>query len=147
MTTLQNDILSTYNSLVEFSKTTVDTNFPMPIEVSYDPTTRLLLCKQRGISVYLHYPVYYCLGLEKLKKPTYLLPKDYDYLMYTLQSLISSGELIKDRTSLGPEEFGFNVYATNLKELWKGPGLIGRVRFVSGTSWFFKYRTRKKYKL
>lgn len=147
MTTLQTDILSTYNSLVDFSKTTVDTNFPMPIEVSFDTESRALIFKQRGISVYLHYPIYYSLGLDSLLKPTYLLPEDYDYLMYTLQTLISSGELIKDRVCISPENYGFDIYSINLAELHKGPSLIGKARFVSGTSWFFKYWTRKKYKL
>lgn len=147
MTTLQNDILEIYNSLVEFSDNTVKSNFPVPITVRYERESRLLIMEQKGKSVYLNLPIYYCLALENLKKPTYLLPEDYDYLMSTLQLLIASGELIKDRTCVSPENYGFDVYAVNINEMYKGPGLIGQVRFISGTSWFFKYRTRKKYKL
>lgn len=147
MTTLQNDILEIYNSLVDFSDNTVKTNFPIPIVVRYEKDTRLLVFEQKGRVVYLNLPVYYCLALEDLEKPTYLLPEDYDYLMSTLQSLIASGELIKSRTCLSPENYGFNIYATNINELYKGPDIIGQVKFISGTSWFFKFRTRKKYKL
>ena len=137
MTTLQNDILEIYNSLVEFSDN----------KVRYEKETRLLIFEQKGKTVYLGLPVYYCLALEDLEKPTYLLPEDYDYLMSTLQSLIASGELIKPRTCLGPENYGFNVYSTNINEMYKGPDVIGQVKFISGTSWLFKFRTRKKYKL
>ena len=31
--------------------------------------------------------------------------------------------------------------------MYKGPDVIGQVKFISGTSWLFKFRTRKKYKL
>lgn len=147
MTTLQNDILEIYNSLVEFSDNTLKTNFPVPIKVQYDLNSRLLVFEQKGKSVYLNLPVYYCLALTKLKKPTYLLPEDYDYLMYTLQTLINSGELLKDRTCVSPENFGFNVFSVNIKELYKGPDIIGSVKFVSGTSWFFKLKVKLKYKI
>lgn len=48
MTTLQNDILEIYNSLVEFSDNTVKTNFPIPIKVRYEKETRLLIFEQKG---------------------------------------------------------------------------------------------------
>ena len=147
MTTLQNDLLEIYNSLVLFSDDTVRTDFPTPIKVWYEKESRLLVFEQKGKSARLVYPVYYCLGLESLEKPTYLLPKDYDYLMYSLQKLINSGELIKDRTCLSPENYGFDIYSTDIRELWKGPELKGRIRFVSGTSWFFKWLTRRKYEV
>lgn len=150
MTTLQNDILEMYNALVDFSDNTVKSNFPIPIKVSYDKDSRLLLFEQKGKQVYLNLPVYYCLGLDTLiGKPTYLLPEDYDYLMSTLQGLISSGELIKDRTCVSPENYGFDIYAVNLnpREMYKGPELIGQVRFISGISWFFRFRIRRKYKI
>lgn len=147
MTTLQNDILEIYNSLVVFSDNTVKSSFPTPIKVWYEADSRLLVLEQKGNSVRIGLPVYYCLALEDLKKPTYLLPEDYDYLMSNLLSLLNSGELIKDRTVLSPENYGFDVYATNIRELWKGPDIIGRVRFVSGTSWLFKFIVKRKYKL
>ena len=147
MTTLQNDLLEIYNSLIMFSDDTVKTNFPSPIKVWYEKDSRLLVFEQNGKSARLIHPIYYCLNLEKLEKPTYLLPEDYDYLMYTLQGLINSGELIKDRTCLGPADFGFDIYSVNLLELWKGPILRGSISFVSGNSWFFKWLTKRKYGL
>lgn len=147
MTQIQNDLLEIYNNLVVFSDTTVGSNMPLPIVVWYEADSRLLAFEQKGKSVRITLPTYYCLGLESIVKPTYLIPSDYDYLMSTLQALIGSGELLKPRVCISPENYGFDVYNVNIKELWKGPGIIGQVRFVSGTSWFFKYRVRKKYKL
>ena len=67
--------------------------------------------------------------------------------MSNLLSLLNSGELIKDRTALSPENYGFDIYAVNMRELQKGPDVIGRVRFISGTSWLFKFIVKRKYKL
>lgn len=148
MTTLQNDLLEIYNSLVEFSDTTVKVGVPsVPIKVYYEKENRLLVFEQKGKSVRLGLPLYYSLAFEDLEKPTYLLPEDYDYLMSNLQNLIMSGELLKNRTCVSPENYGFDVYAVNIRELYKGPEIIGSVRFVSGTSWFFKWKTKRKYKL
>lgn len=141
---LQEDLIETYNSMVPFSKN--QSELAVPIKVWYEKESRLLVMEQAGLSVRLRFPVYYCLGLEDLYKPTYLLPEDYDYLMTTLQGLIGSGELIKDRTVLSPEDYGFDIYTTNEAELWKGPVIIGSVRFISGISWWFKYKTKKKYR-
>lgn len=146
MTTLQDDLLEIYNSLVGFSKKTLEGPFPLPIKVSYEGQSHILAFEQMGTSSFLITPTYYCLGLEELKKPTYLLPHDYDYLMSTLQFLIGSGELIKPRTILSPENYGFDIYATDPKILSKGPSVLGQIRFVSGTSWLFRYLTKRKYK-
>ena len=56
-----------------------------------------------------------------LKKPTYLLPEDYDYLMSSMQSLIAGGKLIEDRTVLSPENYGFDIYSVDLDNMidWK----------------------------
>ena len=67
--------------------------------------------------------------------------------MYNLSSLISSGRLLDDRICLSPENYGFDVYGVNLKEFWKGPEILGTVRFVSGNSWLFRFITKRKYKL
>jgi hypothetical protein len=147
MTTLQNDLLEIYNSLVAFSDSTVKSSFAIPITVHYEKESHLLVFEQKGISVRLGLPVYYCLGLEDMEKPTYLLPEDYDFLMYNLMTLIQSGELIKERTLVSPENYGFDVYSVNLREFWKGPDVIGKVRFISGNSWLFKFLVRRKYKL
>ena len=147
MTTLQNDLLEIYNSLVVFSDNTVKSNFPVPINVTYERDSRLLVFEQLGISVRLGLPVYYCLALDELEKPTYLLPEDYDALMSNLSSAINSGELLKERTILSPENYGFDIYATNIREMWKGPNIISRIRFISGTSWLFKFIVKRKYKL
>ena len=148
MTQLQDDLLEVYNSLVDFSDTTVKTNFPIPIKVWYEIDGRLLVFEQKGKSVRISLPVYYCLALDSLvNQPTYLLPEDYDYLMSTLQGLIGSGELIKPRVCISPENYGFDVYCLDLKNFNKGPELLGQIRFVSGTGWLFKYLTKRKFKL
>lgn len=147
MTTLQNDILEIYNTLVMFNKETVESKFPTPILVHFEPESRSLVLEQKGVSVRMTLPMYYSLALEELKKPTYLLPTDYDYLMSTLQGLIGSGVLIKDRVCISPENYGFDVYCLDLKNFNKGPELLGQIRFVSGTGWLFKYLTKRKFKL
>lgn len=147
MTTLQNDILEIYNSLVIFSKDVMESPKPMPIIVKYDIKSAGLIFEHKGKSVRLVLPNYYSLALDELEKPTYLLPKDYDYLMSTLQGLIGSGVLIKDRVCLSPENFGFDIYNVDLNNFSKGPDLLGQIRFVSGTGWFFKFMTKRKYEL
>lgn len=148
MTTLQNDLLEIYNSLVIFSDSTIKSGvFANPIKVFYEKDNRLLVFEQKGKSARLGIPTYYSLALENIQKPTYLLPEDYDYLMATLQSLIMSGDLLRERTCLSPENYGFDLYAVNLKEPTKGPDIIGKVRFVSGNSWLFKWKTKLKYNL
>lgn len=148
MTTLQNDLLEIYNSLLIFNKDTIVTQQPVPIKVSYEEKYGMLLFEQRGNSVRLQLPIYYCLAFETLaNNPTYLLPKDYDELMASLSELLASGVLIEDRTCISPENYGFDVYSVNMKEFWKGTSRIGRIRFISGTSWLFKLITRRRYKL
>lgn len=146
MTKLQEDLLSIYNTLVMFNETLTMYN-PKPIKVWYEPDSKLLVFEQKNKSARLYAPIYYTLGLEDLVKPTYLLPNDYDALMYNLQSVINSGILLKDRTILSPENFGFDIYATEPKELHKGPEVVGKMRFISGTSWLFKKYVEFKYKL
>lgn len=148
MTTLQNDLLEIYNTLVMFNKETVESKFPTPIKVWYDSSSRALVLEQKGVSVRMALPMYYSLALEDLeKKPTYLLPQDYDYLMSTLQGLIGSGVLINERVCVSPENYGFDVYLIDLKNFNKGPELLGQIRFISGTGWLFKLLTKRKYKL
>jgi hypothetical protein len=147
MTTLQNDILEIYNSLVVFNKETLESAAPTPIRVSFEKESLSLFFEQKGVSVRMALPIYYSLALDDLKEPTYLLPKDYDYLMSTLQSLIASGVLIKDRVCVSPENYGFDIYHIDLKNFIKGPDLLGQVRFVSGTGWLFRVLTKRKYKL
>ena len=147
MTTLQNDILEIYNSLVVFNKDTIEAAVPIPIQVRFEKESSSLLFEQKGLSVRLALPLYYSLALDDLDKPTYLLPKDYDYLMSTLQNLIASSVLIKDRVCISPENYGFDIYCIDLKNFSKGPDLLGQVRFVSGTGWLFRVLTKRKYKL
>ena len=146
MVTLQEDILGLYNELTVFSKKTLDPKLPCPITVKFEEENNHVLFEQNGTSVRLSLPLYYCLGLEDLKKPTYLLPEDYDYLMSSMQSLIAGGKLIEDRTVLSPENYGFDIYSVDLRRFNKGPEIIGRIRFVSGTSMFFKLWTKFKYR-
>ena len=148
MTTLQDDIMEIYNNLLIFNEDTIVSKFPIPITVSFEKASNSILFEQRGKSCRLGLPLYYCLGLDDIaENKTYLLPQDYDYLMSTLSDLVASGELLKERTCLSPENYGFDVYSVNLKEFWKGPSIIGSVRFISGTSWLFKFITRRKYRL
>lgn len=146
MTTLQTDLLDLYNALVPFSAKTLDPKLPCPIKVQFIKNDNQVIFEQGGLSIRLVLPLYYCLGLDSFKKSTYLLPNDYDYLMSTLQSLISSGKLIEDRTCLSPENYGFDIYGVNLKEFNKGPGILGKIRIVSGTSWIFKKYVKFKYR-
>lgn len=145
----QDDILEIYNNLTVFSKTTVQTDDPSPIVVRFDEEGigSPLVFEQRGITVRLRPPIYYCLGLETIKKPTYLLPDDYDYLMSQLQKIIYDDRILDDKTCLSPENYGFDIYAINVKEFKKGPEVVGNIRFISGNSWLFKLKTKWKYKL
>lgn len=145
MSTLQDDLLEIYNSLVGFSNDTLTTRFPKPIKVWFEKESRLLVFEQNNRSVRLGLPCYYFLDLGSLEKPSYLLPNDYDYLMSNLQDMIASGVLTKNRTLVSPENRGFDVYSADVRQLWKGPEIVGRCRFVSGTSWLFKWWTRRKY--
>lgn len=147
MTTLQNDLLEIYNTLVVFNNDTIKSQFPVPIKVWFEPESRLLVFKQKGNTARLWLPNYYCLGLNEIdeKHYTYLLPKDYDSLMYNLQSAINSGECIKERTCLSPEMFGFDIYATDIKDMSKGTKIISEVRFISGKGILFNWWVRYKY--
>jgi hypothetical protein len=146
---VQEDLLEIYNNLTEFSKTTVQADNPVPIRVRFekDSIGSPLVFEQKGITVRLRIPIYYCLGLEDLEKPTYLLPKDYDELMHNLQKVIYDSRILEDRTSLSPENYGFDIYSIDTKEFNKGPEVIGSIRFISGNSWIFKLITKWKYKL
>lgn len=147
MTTLQNDLIEIYNSLVLFSNDIIELPNPSPIKVYYEKESRLLVMELKGKSVRLWTPVYYCLGLEDLGKPTYLLPEDYDFLMSELKRIIDSGLLLQERTSLSPENYGFNIYAVNRTELWKGPEIKAGIFFISGHGWLFRWLVKRKYKL
>ena len=144
---LQNDFLEIYNSLVMFSDDTVKSNLPSPIKVHYEKDSRLLVFEQKGKSARLYLPIYYCLDLDSIQKPTYLLPEDYDYLMSTLQDLITSGILLQSRTLCSPENCGMDIYSTRLENLNDGLDLIGVIRFISGNSWFFKWKVKRKYRI
>lgn len=147
MTTLQNDILEIYNSLVIFSKDVLNELSPKPIKVWFEKESGLLVLEAGGKSVRLIHPIYYCLDLDSITKPTFLLPEDYDFLMSNLQNLINSGELIKERTCLSPENLGFDIYAIDIRDFQKGLDIKGRVRFISRNSWWFRFKTKLKYKL
>lgn len=150
MITLQDDLIELYNSLTEFSKTTVQVPDPMPIKVSFDPKgiSSPLVMEQGSTVVRLRVPIYYCLALEELENnPEYLLPGDYDVLMSTLTELINSSRLLEDHTCISPENFGFDIYAIDYREYSKGPNILGRIRFISGSGWFYRLRVKMRYKL
>lgn len=147
MTTLQSDLIEIYNSLVLFSNDIIKVPNPTPIKVSYEKESKLLVMEHKGRSVRLWTPIYYCLGLEDLEKPTYLLPEGYDFLMSELKRSIDSGILLQERTILSPENYGFNIYATTGTELWKGPEIKYEISFISGKGWLFRWLVKRKYKL
>lgn len=146
MTTIQNDLLDIYNNLVIFSKATLQEEIQRPIVVRFDKEFNSVVFEQQGNSVRLSLPIYYSLGLDSIKE-TYLLPKDYDSLMSNLSRLVASGKLLEDRVCLSPENYGFDIYYVDMKQFWKGPEIIGRIRFISGNSWLFKFITKIKYEI
>lgn len=146
MTTIQNDLLDIYNNLVIFSKATLQEEIQRPIVVKFDKEFNSVVFEQQGNSVRLSLPIYYSLGLDSIKE-TYLLPKDYDSLMSNLSRLVASGKLLEDRVCLSPENYGFDIYYVDMKQFWKGPEIIGRIRFISGNSWLFKFITKIKYEI
>ena len=144
---IQDDLIELYNSLLAFNKNTIVTDRPTPIKVSFDKGSNSLVFEQKGVFVRTALPIYYSLGLNEIKKPTYLLPRDYDYLMQSLSGVISSGKLLEDRICISPENYGFDIYLVDLREFWKGPDRIGTIRFVSGNSWIFRQIVKFKFKL
>lgn len=147
MITLQTDLIDVHNSLTIFSDLVIKTDEPKPIKVWFDVGAKSLAFELQTKSLRLPVLNHYCLDLEELEEPTYLLPEDYDKLMYNLQKSINSGELLKERTCLSPENWGFNIFVTSPRELEKGPSILSKVRFISGKSRLFKFMTRLRYNL
>lgn len=143
---LQDDLIETYNALTVFSNSKVLSK-PIKVWIDRKGVGSPLVLENEGITVRLRFPIYYCLGLEELEKPSYLLPKDYTRLMDSLQSIIMNPIMLEDRICLSPENYGFDIYAIDMKQFDKGLGLVGSVRFVSGNSWLFKLIVKWKYKL
>lgn len=150
MTTLMDDLKSLYNDLTTFNEGTILNQFPLPIKVQFNKERNALFFEQRGKSILSHVPVYYSLGLrEDLENPTWLLPQDYDRLMASLYHVIMDGNgyLLRDRTCLSPENYGFSIYSQDPHEPWKGPELISTIRFISGNNWLWKKWICRKYKI
>ena len=145
MVRLQDDILLIYNSLTDFSETTLLSPIKLPIKVKYSESLNSLTFEQRGRKVSIPVLNYYCKNLKFLD--TYLIPEDYDYLMGTLSRIIESGVLLHDRVCLSPINYGFEIYDTNSYTQYQkeGPQLIGEVKFISKNSWLFKKLTKLKY--
>jgi len=144
---IQDDLIELYNSLLAFNKNTIVTDNPIPIKVSFSKESNSLVFEQKGISIHTALPIYYSLGLNEIKKPTYLLPRDYDYLMQSLSGVIGSGKLLEEKVCISPENYGFDIYLVDFREFWKGPDKIGTIRFVSGNSWIFRQIVKFKFKL
>lgn len=147
MVSLQTDLIEIYNTLVIFNDQIMKDPEPKPLQVWYDEGTKSLAFETQNKSVRIPVLNHYCLDLEELQKKTYLLPEDYDILMYTLQKLINSGELLKDRTCLSPENWGFNIFTTNPQKIQEGPNILGKIRFISGKGAWFRFWTKHKYGL
>ena len=144
---IQDDLIELYNNLLVFNKNTIVTDNPAPIKVSFSKESNSLIFEQKGISIHTSLSIYYSLGLNEIKKPTYLLPRDYDYLMQSLSGVISSGKLLEDKLCISPENYGFDIYLVDFREFWKGPDKIGTIRFVSGNSWIFRQIVKFKFKV
>lgn len=144
---IQDNLIELYNNLLAFNETTIVSDNPPPIKVRFDKESNSLVFSQKGISVRTALPIYYSLGLNEIKKPTYLLPRDYDYLMQSLSGVIGSGKLLEDNLCISPENYGFDIYLIDFREFWKGPDKIGTIRFVSGNSWIFRLIVKFKYKV
>jgi hypothetical protein len=145
MTKLQEDLLEIYNSLVIFSKETLEGPVPIPIKVTYDIEYKALVFNQRGKTVYLQLPNNYSMELSNIKD-SFILPEDYDYIMSTLSSLIGSGVLLKERTTVAPVKFGFDIYTPDPAKPELGSQVIGKIRFVSSCNPIWKWITSRKYK-
>lgn len=145
MTKLQEDMLEIYNSFVMFSKETLEGPVPIPIKVSYSEEYKSLIYMQRGKTLYLQIPNYYSKDLMDIKD-SFLLPEDYDYNMSTLGTLISSGILIKERTTVAPMKYGFDLYAPDSLKMELGSQVIGKIRFVSSCNPIWKWVINRKYK-
>ena len=145
MTKLQEDMLEIYNSFVMFSKKTLEGPVPIPIKVSYSEEYKSLIYTQRGKTLYLQIPNYYSKDLMDIKD-SFLLPEDYDYNMSTLGTLISSGILIKERTTVAPMKYGFDLYAPDSLKMELGSQVIGKIRFVSSCNPIWKWVINRKYK-
>lgn len=145
MTKLQEDMLEIYNSFVIFSKETLEGPVPIPIKVTYDKEYKSLVYTQRGKTLYLQIPNYYSMDLLDIED-SFLLPEDYDYNMSTLGTLISNGVLIKERTTVAPMKYGFDIYSPDLGKLELGSQVVGKIRFVSSCNPIWKWITNRKYK-
>jgi hypothetical protein len=145
MTKLQEDLLEIYNSLVIFSKETLEGPVPIPIKVTYNLEHKSLVYTQRGKTVYLQMPNNYSKELINIKD-SFLLAEDYDYVMSTLSSLIGAGILLKDRTTVAPMKYGFDLYSPDPLKMELGSQIIGRIRFVSSCNPIWKWITNRKYK-
>lgn len=139
MTRLQDDLLGLYNELVEFKNNS-------PIKVTFEDNMNSLSFEQDGKKIYSQVPLWYGGKINEIKD-TYLVPKDFDYLLGILNQLLQDGIFIKDRVCISPEIYGFDVYLTdsNTLKFRNGPVLLGQIRFCSGNSWIFKKLTKIKY--
>ena len=145
MTKLQEDMLEIYNSLVMFAKETLEGPVPIPIKVTFSEEYKSLIFSQRGKTCVLHMPNYYSFGLQDIKD-SYLLPEDYDYIMSTLSTAIGSGILLKERTTVAPVKYGFDIYSPDPLKIELGSQVIGKIRFVSSCNPVWKWFTKRKYK-
>lgn len=144
------DLKGLYNSLTVFNGSAILSKFPKPIKVQFVKEYNALFFESEGQSLFNQVPIYYSLGLwEDLQEPTWLLPEDYDELMGSLQAVIMDpkGYLLKERTCISPQKYGFDIYVQDPLQPWKGPEIITEIRFVSGKGRLWKKRIENKYKV
>lgn len=152
MRLLADDLIEIYNNLQEFSKSIVEVEKPSPIKVWFDKESidSPLVFKLSSTTVRVRFPIYYCLALEDLEdEGAYLLPKDYQDLMWSLHKIIYDNRILGDRVCVSPENYGFDIYSINPENFQGGLEIIGRVRFITprSTSWLYKtYIEQWKYR-
>jgi hypothetical protein len=66
--------------------------------------------------------------------------------MSTLGTLINSGVLIKDRTTVAPVKYGFDIFASDPLKMELGSQVIGKIRFVSSCNPIWKWVINRKYR-
>lgn len=142
MTKLQDDIVGLYNSLTEFSDSTLSNGYP--IKVYYEEGLNAVCFEQKGRKIVIQSLNYYCENLKFLN--TYLLPGHYDLLMRSLTEIIGSGMMIRDRIMVSPTKYGFELYETPLNNIKEGPQKLAKVELVFWNSWVFRKYVELIYK-
>lgn len=144
MAKLQDDLLEVYNNLVELQENVLGEQ-PCPVSVTFDTGMDCLSFRCQGKGIYLR-PLNYYISRPDLIRDTFLLPQDYDGLMKNLETVIKGNKLIEDRILVSPGLDGFDLYLADTRNLKRGAMFLKTFAFISGTSRWFKWKTKYRYK-